>query len=133
VFLRRSVSDAYYAVFHALARLCADTLIGNLHRNSAAWVRVYRGLDHGQARQQLAANAARDLNPTVKQLAIAFEHLQQQRHSADYDPTPSVLRRADVEALIALAEAALQDVAVLQQDLSLSREMATLLLIKKRS
>jgi hypothetical protein len=46
------VSTAYYAVFHALARICADRLIGSSTTASegAAWGQVYRALEHGFAR-----------------------------------------------------------------------------------
>jgi hypothetical protein len=49
--LRRAVSTAYYAVFHALARQCADRFVGTGHnRSRPAWQQVYRALDHGFAK-----------------------------------------------------------------------------------
>ena len=44
--LRRTLSTAYYAVFHSLAGAIADG------RNEA-WHQVYRALEHGSARANL--------------------------------------------------------------------------------
>jgi uncharacterized protein (UPF0332 family) len=46
--LRRAISSAYYAVFHCLAKNCADLLIGgnNAQRSKPAWAQVYRALEH---------------------------------------------------------------------------------------
>lgn len=58
--LRRAVSTAYYAVFHALAHECADRFIGTGdQRSEAAWTQVYRALEHGFAAKQ--ARKAREL------------------------------------------------------------------------
>jgi hypothetical protein len=50
--LRRAVSTTYYAMFHALARCCADLFIGGTGtgRSKEAWTQVYRALDHGFAK-----------------------------------------------------------------------------------
>ena len=52
--LRRAVSAAYYALFHALARCCADTLVGATpaSRSQTAWTQTYRALEHGYAKNQ---------------------------------------------------------------------------------
>lgn len=103
--LRRSVSTAYYAVFHALARTCADALVGTnkADRPNRAWVEVYRGLEHGAAKN--ACNGAGNVAfpQQIKDFADAFRQLQAARHAADYDP---MIRLSKIEALgfIALAE-----------------------------
>ena len=53
--LRKAISAAYYAMFHALATSNADTLIGASprFRSLPAWTQTYRALDHGLARQQI--------------------------------------------------------------------------------
>ena len=53
--LRRAISTAYYAMFHALATSNADCIVGSIHDPTSrhAWDRVYRGLEHGIARIQL--------------------------------------------------------------------------------
>jgi hypothetical protein len=49
--LKRAVSAAYYAMFHAMAKECADTIAGTgRHRSDKAWVQVYRALEHGVAK-----------------------------------------------------------------------------------
>lgn len=96
--LRRAVSAAYYAVFHHLARTCADALVGTskAKRPNKAWVEVYRGLDHGAAKNacQGAGNVA--FPQGIKDFADAFKQLQSARYSADYDP---MIRLTKVQAL----------------------------------
>ncbi len=60
VFRRRAVSTAYYAVFHALARLCADELIGKNGRSSRDYERVYRALDHGPLKSAFERSPLKD-------------------------------------------------------------------------
>jgi len=52
-FLRRAISTAYYALFHALARAGAESLVGSQKavHGDEAWVRVCCALDHKQAKQ----------------------------------------------------------------------------------
>ncbi|MFN4169033.1 MAG: hypothetical protein ACK4HD_12050 [Pannonibacter phragmitetus] len=103
--LRRAVSAAYYAVFHELARTCADALVGatKARRPNRAWVEVYRGLDHGTAKN--ACNGASNVTfpQEIRNFSDAFKQLQAARHSADYDP---MIRLDKIEALgfITLAE-----------------------------
>ena len=54
--LRRAVSAAYYALFHALSRSCANILVGvaPASRSQPAWSQVYRALEHGYAKNQCA-------------------------------------------------------------------------------
>ena len=49
--IRRAISNAYYAMFHALAASNADVIVGPPHDDltAEAWIRVYRGLDHSTA------------------------------------------------------------------------------------
>ena len=53
--LRRAVSAAYYAMFHALASSNAECLVGVPHDQLTehAWSRTYRGLNHNSARRNL--------------------------------------------------------------------------------
>lgn len=82
----RAISTAYYALFHALAELCARELVG-------AWApwqpfrHVYRSLDHGHARnvlKTLSSDGA--FGHDAGRLAEVFLDLQARRHRADYDP-----------------------------------------------
>ena len=53
--IRRSVSTAYYAMFHALAASNAECLVGTPQGElgEPAWLRAYRGMDYGKARRYL--------------------------------------------------------------------------------
>lgn len=130
VYLRRAVSDAYYALFHALALMCADQLVGATMRNSGAWTRIYRGLDHGRAKSELQRRDVQTLDPAVARIAATFVQLQEDRHAADYDPVSTLKRRSDVEPRILLAETAIADVQSLVPDMK--RELAAILIVKAR-
>ena len=85
--IRRAISTAYYAAFHFLTASNADTLAGSGagQLSTAAWTRVYRGLDHGYARAQLLQN--RSLLSTHSRIfADIFCQLQDERVQADYNP-----------------------------------------------
>ncbi len=89
--LRRAVSTAYYAVFHALARNAADMLSGRAgySRGDAAWFRVNRAVDHGFAAGQCGRdggkrNALNNFPADIRAFARIFVELQEHRHLADY-------------------------------------------------
>ena len=88
--LRRAVSTAYYAMFHALATSNADCIIGTPQDAIArhAWDRAYRGLEHGSARVQLQQEQEL-FSQGTRWFAEAFAQLQEVRHRADYDNTRS--------------------------------------------
>ena len=107
--LRRAVSTAYYAMFHALASSNADCLVGTPHDplSGHAWSRVYRGLNHNAARRSLLQDL--DLfSPQIKQFANAFTQLQDLRHQADYDPN-KIFTLDEVLDWINLAETAIEE------------------------
>lgn len=87
--LRRSLSTAYYAMFHCLARMTADRLIRarGTPREKAAWLHVYCALQHQHARKQCLDSRAMATHPTaVRYFAAQFAALQDHRHQADYNP-----------------------------------------------
>jgi hypothetical protein len=95
VVLRRAVSTAYYALFHAICAMAADNLVGRDRgkRPHRAWVQTYRSLNHGEAERRfnrlVEAQTGRSLHGFPQQagdVAIAFTTLQEERHRADYDP-----------------------------------------------
>ena len=89
--LRRAVSTAYYAMFHALSASNADSLLGS-PRNpemQQAWNRTYRGMDHRAARRNLTQNVS-SLTQASRQFIRIFALLQDARHRADYDPDENV-------------------------------------------
>lgn len=118
--LRRAVSTAYYAVFYAIATLCAEQLVGS----SKPWKHfspIYRALDHGKAKKVLQ-KAAHDPSPygaEVRVIGNAFVQLQERRHIADYDPEPFLLGRNETLDLIALARQAVQATRSLSSDQAL--------------
>lgn len=93
--LRRAVSAAYYAMFHALARCGADLLVGTTRasRSQPAWHQVYRALEHGHARNQCNSRTIVSRFPqSVQNFAELFTEMQRLRQSADYDPASSFSR-----------------------------------------
>ena len=101
--LKRAMSSIYYALFHALARTCADMLIGgrNSDRADAAWRQIYRSLEHGLAASQCANKAAIVRFPKeIQDVANSFLIMQKKRHEADYDPA---FRTFKPEVLLDLA------------------------------
>ena len=91
--LRRAVSTAYYAMFHTLARCCADTLVGatRARRSQQAWRQTYRSLEHGLARNQCSNRTMlRRFPQPIRKFAEMFVNMQYLRHIADYDPDPDL-------------------------------------------
>ena len=128
--IRRAISDAYYAAFHALTASNADALIGVAHDQltSEAWVRTYRGLDHNQARAQLQQNRA-SLSASVQVFADLFRDLQNERHNADYNPR-AIFTAQTAATWLNKAEAAITD--FLQAGRSERAAVATLTLVRTR-
>src|ERR1019366_6311415 len=105
--LKRAVSTAYYALFHALARQCADLLTGvGQDRSDPAWTQVYRSLEHGVARNACKAAANTGFPNGIVNFADTFVSMQEERRSADYDPDGRYTR-PDVMLLISNAEQAI--------------------------
>jgi hypothetical protein len=102
--LWRAVSKAYYALFNAMAKNVADTMVGAVKRNrsEAAWVQAYRGLQHGDAKTACEAVRNMDFPPSFKDCANAFVQLQLARQDADYDP---IHRLSRTDALLAVDRA----------------------------
>lgn len=129
--LKRSISTAYYALFHAIAKEAADLLVGGGSvRANKAWNHVYRGLEHG-----LAKNACKEVPKLgfpvgIVSCASEFIELQEVRHSADYD-LHAGFTRAEALQWAARAETATGNLrAALRRD---RKAFAVQLLLKKRS
>lgn len=100
--LRCAVSAAYYALFHCLMRTCADSFIGTTgaQRSDSAWRQVYRALDHGSCKKRCAQVDKFGFPQPILDFANVFIEMQDKRHRADYDPSPSLIRgevMADIE------------------------------------
>ena len=91
--LRRAVSAAYYALFHALALSCANLLSGT-DRSRPSWEQTYRGLDHGHARNQCNDQSGMTALPAdIRNFGRRFVYAQSKRQQADYSPTSTYSRR----------------------------------------
>jgi hypothetical protein len=116
--LRRAVSTAYYAAFHLL---CAEaTAQASPSAPGGLRERVQRSLSHATMKQ--AANAFQSSNfpariapliggplpPALISVARSFVHLQDERHSADYDLADQFDRNR-VQELIREAEGVFRD------------------------
>lgn len=130
--LRRAVSTAYYAVFHALANRNADALVGSSPdiRQTAEWARTYRALDHRAAKDRFNATSAMIAFPDkLQDFGHAFIAPQNQRHDADYNPHATFLR-SETMRVIERAEAATNDLTATDQ--RTRRALATYVLFRPR-
>jgi hypothetical protein len=125
--LNRAVSTAYYALFHALAELCARELIGN-YRPWKPFRLIYRSLDHAGTRRvfERAAGTAESSAP-VLDIGRAFILLQSERHKADYDPEYAPMREDTLE----LVERAREGVASIRALGASDRKLLAALLVSR--
>ena len=130
-FMRRAVSTAYYAVFHALARMCADELIGGSKAKGPAWGRVYRALDHRTAKKTLLGGDAASITPSIVEIGRAFANLQEKRHDADYNPAFFEFFFDETRAQVEIARQAIKDLNGLGPDKR--QALATLILFRPRA
>ena len=92
--LCRAVSTAYCALFHSLARCCADSIAGSRGRGQAAWTKAYRALEHGLAKNQCNnSSLISGFTLEIQEFANSFVRMQDQRHQADYNPEARFSRR----------------------------------------
>ena len=125
--MRRGVSGAYYAVFHALCFVCASELIGWGQENDLVEP-VYRLLDHGTAKKRLKGREAGLIGPSVVDIGNSFVELQDARNTADYSPPALFVRQDETLRLIALAA---QTVSRLENLTTFDRKKLAVLLIAK--
>ncbi len=117
--LRRAISNAYYAVFHAVVTQAADDFVGRTHRARPRYALVYRSIDHKSLRK-LCEDVKKPTLPATYStysprggfgadliaLATAVVDLQEKRHFADYDPLFRV-RMSDAVLAVATGRTAL--------------------------
>ena len=129
--IRRSVSTAYYAMFHVLAARNAECLIGTPQGELGdyAWLRAYRGLNHREARRNLKQGRHLSSSP-VQRFIDTFGELQDARHTADYDLS-RLITLSEAVNWIDPAETAIRD--IVQVNRSERSAMAIQALIKRRS
>lgn len=107
--INRTVSTAYYALFHALARECVARTVGS-PRSPRYWqivTPIHRSLDHGSARK-VFDRLIKDptSSDTLKAVGEAFLNLQSARIAADYNPSSRCTRR-EAQDFIVQARAAI--------------------------
>ena len=130
--LRRAVSTAYYAMFHALCQSNADTLVGSSPAGPdvVLWLDTYRTLEHRVAKNRLASYIAVRQELAVRDFAQTFGSMQEQRISADYDPTARFVR-SQVMAFIDRSEDATR--AFVSVPAHARRSLAVYLLVRRRN
>ena len=128
--LKKAISAAYYAMFHALCYSNANVLMGRSARVArlSGWTRAYRAVDHGAAKERLLQYRP-VASPAVRNFGLVFSTLQENRHSADYDPSARFYR-ANAVSLIDRAEDAIQ--VLLSAEDSERRELAAAVLMRGR-
>lgn len=112
--LRRSVSAAYYGLFHAIS--LATALKWSADRTSAEFALAYRNVDHGRlktvciaAKSKLSKEYGRlagyEFGSDFRNVAEIVVELQELRNRADYDPQFSI-RVSNARLAITRAKAA---------------------------
>jgi uncharacterized protein (UPF0332 family) len=111
--IRRSISAAYYALFHFIMAQAADSMIGSTRRRDPRYSVVYRSVDHAQLRS--VCQAIRSATPDQRVVALApqqgfgepmrsfaamVQELQARRHTADYDPAKNFSEIDAVHAIL---------------------------------
>lgn len=130
VALRRAVSGAYYAVFHALCSVCADEMVG--------WSRtgihdpIYRTLDHRAVRKRLTSARAARIAETLPRIGASFANLQDHRHNADYEPPKLLFSPRQVRLLVDEAREAIDLIEALAPEKG-RLELAILLIAHERA
>lgn len=128
--LRRAAATAYYAVFHSLAKLCADQLVGAT-RPWNAYTPMYRALDHAAARQVLKEMRKDQTSGHLfAPIGLVFTKLNDIRIAADYVPEPFAYSRQEIKDLIREARDAIQAIDALPSELKL--RLAVQFVTKKR-
>jgi uncharacterized protein (UPF0332 family) len=131
--LKRALSSIYYAMFHTLAKCCADLMIGgqSADRSKHAWRQVYRALEHNFVKTQCMNQKVISKFPKeIEDFANAFVSSQVKRHSADYDPHYRVTKTEVLFEHAAVDEAIKKFNAVTIKD---RRAFAAFVLLKNRS
>ena len=127
--MRRGVSTAYYALFHALCATCSDELVG--WSKTRTLPPIYRSLDHGVALKRLRSREAKLIDDRIERIGALFASLQEQRHAADYAPPSALFSRMQTLALIDEARDAI--VLIESLDAKARLELAVLLIARQRS
>jgi uncharacterized protein (UPF0332 family) len=131
-FRRRAISSAYYAVFHAIVKLCADYVTRSAKRNSQEYLRAYRALDHAPLKEAFSRSPLKD-SPMLSDLGTAVVTLQAERHRADYlPPQDGLFTYERARELIDIARQAVKQIESIKPSQEECRILALSLLFKER-
>ena len=135
--LRRSVSTAYYALFHLLAEDASDRWHGSLEAKTG----IQRGFNHGTMRSvsnQFQKTNWRDWHDSQRavplalmRVAKAFTDLQDFRQSADYD-NHEQWNFLEVDDVLQITRAAFDDWQAIRTDPMAGNYLLAMLLPKQR-
>jgi uncharacterized protein (UPF0332 family) len=128
---RRAVSTAYYAVFHAIAGLCAEGILPEKEGldDTREFERVYRALEHGSLKREFTQTPLKD-NEYLNKIGALVVRLQSERHKADYLPPKRLYSFDEASKLIESAGLAMELLEKL--DAGNRRILAITLLFKNR-
>lgn len=126
--IRRTISNAYYGLFHAVLTAAADVAVGRTVRGSPLWSLAYRSVSHQRLKsiceiiqKDTPKSKYKRYEPTggfgapVRSIARAVVELQDRRHAADYDPSLSFLP-SDARAALQTARSAVDRLGRLTDD-----------------
>jgi hypothetical protein len=109
--LHRATSTAYYALFHTLAKCCADMLVGTAgsERSKPAWHQTYRAVNHAKVKERCNATTTMAKFPQgIRNFGNMLLAMQIKRHDADYNPDAKSFKSAvlaDIDAVEAVIKA----------------------------
>lgn len=102
VSIRKAISTAYYALFHALLETFADQVAGREARQEEAYASIYRFPEHGALLKRLF-----DVDDhEVRTIGATLKTLQELRMKADYDPAPFGMGKSEAKERVQHAETA---------------------------
>ncbi|WP_144426206.1 hypothetical protein [Methylobacterium sp. ARG-1] len=94
--LRRTFSNAYHSLFHAILTAAADEAVGRTQRNDPFWTLTYRSISHQRLKTVCNDLQAATRKPKIRRyeppggsgghivtIAGAVSELQDRRHAAD--------------------------------------------------
>jgi uncharacterized protein (UPF0332 family) len=118
--IRRAISAAYYATFHATITAAADQFVGVTSRDTSQYGLVYRSVSHAwlrdlcrEVQKTTLPNKLKPYAPingfgsNIAAFAAAVVELQEKRHAADYDVMIR-MNKSDAILAISTAKAALR-------------------------
>lgn len=131
--LKRAVSTAYYAVFHAVCSNASELVLGAASEPATAdaWLQAYRGAEHTHVRNQCRNVRVMAPFPSeIREFAQIFVETQSQRNQADYNPL-SDFSPPDVERIINRADLAISHLAAAPT--AIRRAFAITMLLRNRT